>query len=47
MITGIAIENFKGIGDRIEIPIKPLTFLLKPPAPGVIWGEQYAIWSSC
>ena len=28
MITGIAIENFKGIGDRIEIPIKPLTFLL-------------------
>jgi AAA ATPase-like protein len=27
MITRISIENFKGIGDRIEVPIRPITLL--------------------
>jgi hypothetical protein len=27
VITGISIENFKGIRDRVEIELCPLTFL--------------------
>ena len=34
MITRIAIENFKGIGDRVEIPIKPITLLFGPNSAG-------------
>jgi len=28
MITRIEIENFKGIGDRVELDLKPITLLL-------------------
>jgi len=34
MITKIAIENFKGIGERVEIPIRPLTLLFGPNSAG-------------
>ncbi len=34
MITRIAIENFKGIADRVEIPIRPLTLLFGPNSAG-------------
>jgi predicted ATP-dependent endonuclease of OLD family len=34
MITGIAIENFKGIRERIEVKLKPLTLLLGPNSAG-------------
>jgi hypothetical protein len=34
MITRIAIENFKGIGDRVEIPIRPITLLFGPNSAG-------------
>lgn len=34
MITRIAIENFKGIGDRIEVPIRPITLLFGPNSAG-------------
>jgi len=27
MITGITIENFKGIGDRVELEVRPITLL--------------------
>lgn len=34
MITRISIENFKGIGDRIEVPIRPITLLFGPNSAG-------------
>lgn len=34
MITKIAIENFKGIGDRIEIPVRPITLLFGANSAG-------------
>ena len=34
MITGIAIENFKGIGERVEIELKPITLLFGPNSAG-------------
>ena len=34
MITRIAIENFKGIGERVEIPIRPLTLFFGPNSAG-------------
>ncbi len=34
MITRISIENFKGIGDRVVIPIRPITLLFGPNSAG-------------
>jgi hypothetical protein len=34
MITKITIENFKGIGDQVEIPICPITLLFGPNSAG-------------
>ena len=34
MITGIAIENFKGVRERIEVKLKPLTLLFGPNSAG-------------
>lgn len=34
MITSLSIENFKGIGDRITIPIRPITLLFGPNSAG-------------
>lgn len=34
MITGIAIENFKGIGERIELELRPITLLFGPNSAG-------------
>jgi hypothetical protein len=34
MITGIAIENFKGISDRVEIELRPITLLFGPNSAG-------------
>lgn len=34
MITRIAIENFKGIAERVELPIRPLTLLFGPNSAG-------------
>lgn len=34
MITKITIENFKGIGERVEIPIRPLTMFFGPNSAG-------------
>lgn len=34
MITKISIENFKGIGDRVTIPIRPITLLFGPNSAG-------------
>jgi predicted ATPase len=34
MITSIAIENFKGIRDRIELELKPITLLFGPNSAG-------------
>ena len=34
MLTKIAIENFKSIGRRIELELKPLTILVGPNASG-------------
>lgn len=34
MITGIAIENFKGIRDRVEIDLRPITLLFGPNSAG-------------
>ena len=34
MITRISIENFKGIGDRITVPIRPITLLFGPNSAG-------------
>ncbi|MCB9922565.1 MAG: AAA family ATPase [Planctomycetaceae bacterium] len=45
MITGIAIENFKGIRDRIELELKPITLLFGPNSAGkstVLQALHYA-----
>ena len=45
MITGIAIENFKGIGERIELKLRPLTLLFGPNSSGkssILHALQYA-----
>lgn len=34
MITGISIENFKGIGDKVEIELRPITLLFGPNSAG-------------
>lgn len=34
MITCIAIENFKGVAERVELPIRPLTLLFGPNSAG-------------
>ena len=34
MITSIEIENFKGIGERIQLDLKPITLLFGPNAQG-------------
>ncbi len=34
MITAIHIENFKGIGDRVKIDLKPITLLFGPNSAG-------------
>ncbi|MFW6106883.1 MAG: hypothetical protein ACOC8H_01855 [bacterium] len=34
MITNISIENFKGIRERIEFDLKPLTLLFRPDSAG-------------
>ena len=34
MITNISIENFKGIGQRVTIPLKPITLLFGPNSAG-------------
>lgn len=34
MITGLAIENFKGIGERIELQLRPLTLLFGANSAG-------------
>ena len=34
MITGISIENFKGIGERIDLELKPITLLFGPNSAG-------------
>ncbi len=34
MITRIEIENFKGIGDRVELDLKPITLLFGPNSAG-------------
>ena len=34
MITSISIENFKGIGERVDIPIKPITLLFGANSAG-------------
>ena len=34
MITKIAIENFKGIGERVEVELRPLTLLFGPNSAG-------------
>ena len=34
MITGISIENFKGIGERVEVKLRPLTLLFGPNSAG-------------
>lgn len=44
MITTIAIENFKGIGERIELELRPITLLFGPNSAGkssVIHALQY------
>jgi len=45
MITKIAVENFKGIKDRIEIDLKPITLLFGPNSAGkstIIQALHYA-----
>jgi predicted ATPase len=34
LITSISIENFKGIGQRVKIPLKPITLLFGPNSAG-------------
>lgn len=34
MITAISIENFKGIGERVDIELKPITLLFGPNSAG-------------
>ncbi|HBE67057.1 MAG TPA: hypothetical protein DDW52_02810 [Planctomycetaceae bacterium] len=45
MITGIAIENFKGIGDRVELTLRPITLLFGANSAGkstILHAFQYA-----
>lgn len=45
MITGIAIENFKGIRDRVEIQLRPITLLFGANSSGkstILHALQYA-----
>lgn len=45
MITGIAIENFKGIGQRVELELRPLTLLFGANSAGkssLLHALQYA-----
>ena len=45
MITKIAIENFKGIKDRVEIDLKPITLLFGPNSSGkstIVQALHYA-----
>ena len=45
MITGIAIENFKGIRERVEIELRPITLLFGPNSAGkstVLHAIHYA-----
>jgi hypothetical protein len=45
MITAITIENFKGIRERVRIPIKPITLLFGPNSGGkstIIQAIHYA-----
>ncbi len=45
MITGIAIENFKGIRERVEIELRPLTLLFGANSAGkssILHALQYA-----
>jgi hypothetical protein len=45
MITGIAIENFKGIRERVEIELRPLTLLFGANSAGkssILQALQYA-----
>ena len=34
MITAIELENFKGVGDRVRIPIRPITLLFGANSAG-------------
>jgi len=34
MITGISIENFKGIGERVDFELAPITLLFGPNSSG-------------
>lgn len=34
MITSISIQNFKGVGDRVTVPIRPITLLFGPNSAG-------------
>lgn len=45
MITGISIENFKGIGKRVDLEIRPITLLFGPNSAGkstILHALQYA-----
>src|SRR4051794_35442845 len=45
MITAITIENFKGIGERFRLELKPLTLLFGPNSAGkstIIQALHYA-----
>ena len=45
MITGISIENFKGIGERVDIELRPITLLFGANSAGkstVLHALQYA-----
>jgi hypothetical protein len=45
MITAIAIENFKGIGERVSLELKPITLLFGPNSAGkstVLHALHYA-----
>ena len=45
MITGISIENFKGIGERIDLELKPLTLLFGANSAGkstILHAMHYA-----
>jgi hypothetical protein len=45
MITSISIENFKGIGQRVKLPLKPITLLFGPNSAGkstILHAIQYA-----
>lgn len=45
MITGISIENFKGIRERVEIELRPLTLLFGANSAGkssILHALQYA-----